>query len=53
MRKGPKKTVAVLMPMELYEQLRGLAEHSSRSLPSYIRQILTAHLQYMERFRKF
>lgn len=50
--RGPKKTVSVLMPEELYEELTGQAEAASRSMSSYIRQVLKAHLQYLERFRK-
>lgn len=45
MIKGPKKTVHVLMPVELYEQLRALAEATGRSLPAYIRYILKLHLR--------
>ena len=50
MKSGPKKTVSVLLPEELYKELLKRAEHSSRPLSAYIRQILKAHLQYLERF---
>lgn len=52
MKEGPKKTVSVLMPEELYEELSKQAERSSRSMSSYIRQVLRAHLQYLDRFRQ-
>ena len=47
---GPKKTVSVLLPEELYQELVKKAEHSSRPLSAYIRQVIKAHLQYLERF---
>ena len=53
MREGPKKTIAVLVPEELYQELNELAKDSSRSLSAYIRQVLTAHLQYLDRFQKW
>ena len=48
MKNGPKKTVTILMPVELYERLDKLAADSSRSLSSYIRQALKCHLLYLE-----
>ena len=53
MTKEPKKTISILVPLGLYEELSGLAEDASRSMSAYIRQVLKAHLQYLERFRKF
>ena len=52
MAKGQKETVSILLPEELYQELSRQAEASSRSLSSYIRVILTAHLEYLRRFRK-
>lgn len=51
MREGPKKTICVVVPEELYQELNGLAEKSSRSMSAYIRQVLNAHLQYLSRFQ--
>lgn len=48
---GPKKTVSVLLPEELYRKLDALAKDSSRSMSAYVRQVLKAHLQYLDRFR--
>lgn len=45
MIKGPKKTVSILMPLELYEALKSLAEESCRSIPSYIRIVLLEHVR--------
>lgn len=45
MKKGPRKTVSVAMPMELYETLKRLAEEDVRSIPSYIRLVLREHIQ--------
>lgn len=46
---GPKKTVSIVLPMELYEELDALAREASRSLPAYLRQVFKAHLEYMRR----
>ena len=45
MIKGPKKTVNVLMPLDLYEILKELAEKHCRSIPSYIRIVLFEHVR--------
>ena len=51
MTQGPKKTISVLIPKELYEEVSKQAEGSSRSMSAYIRQVLRAHLQYLKRFQ--
>lgn len=51
MAQGPKKTISILVPVELYQELVKEAERSSRSMSAYIRQVLRAHLQYLARFR--
>lgn len=48
MIKGPKKTVSVVMPLELYEQLALRAEDESRSVPGYIRQVLKCYFWHLE-----
>lgn len=48
MIKGPKKTVSVLMPLELYERLTEQAEQTCRSVPAYIRQVLKCYLWHAE-----
>lgn len=45
MKKGPRKTVGVIMPVELYEALKRLAEEDRRSIPSYIRLVLWDYLE--------
>lgn len=52
MIKGTKKTISIVIPIELYEGLNELAKNSSRSMSSYIRQVLRAHLEYIARFRR-
>ena len=39
------KTVAVGMPLELYNNVRRLAEQDQRSVPSYIRLVLKDHVK--------
>ena len=48
MIKGPKKTVSVILPLELYEWLAVLAEDTGRSVPGYIRQVLKSYLWHLE-----
>ena len=48
----PKKTISILVPEDLYQELSVLAAGASRPLSAYIRQILKAHLQYLERFQR-
>jgi len=45
MMKGPKKTVSVSMPLELYDTLKKLATEDYRSIPNYIRQVLFEHTE--------
>ncbi len=51
MAKDNKKRVSTLISEELYQELDKQAEHSSRSLSSYIRQVLKWHLLYLEQFQ--
>ncbi len=46
--KGEKKAVSVVMPLELYQKLRARALAGNRTLPGYIRLILTRYLTYLE-----
>lgn len=52
MTQGPKKAISILVPEALYKEVSELAGKSSRSMSAYIRQVLKAHLQYMDRFRR-
>ena len=51
MREGPKKTICVVVPEELYQELSVLAEKSSRSMSAYIRQVFFFYLQCLSRFQ--
>lgn len=48
MIKGPKKTVSVVLPLELYERLALLAKDTSRTVPAHIRQVLKGYLWHLE-----
>ena len=48
MLKGPKKSVTVLMPLELYERVKEQAKQTSRSVPGYVRQVLKYCLEHGE-----
>lgn len=48
MDKQNRKTVAVTMPRELYEQLKLLAAENCYTLPGYIRQLLRVHVREQE-----
>ena len=49
MTNGPKKTISIVIPLDLYEELDALAQDASRSLSAYLRQVLKAHLHYIQR----
>ena len=44
----PKKTVSVILPLELYEWLAVLAQDTARTVPGYIRQVLKSYLWHLE-----
>ena len=48
MIRGPKKTVHLLIPLELYNRLNQMAQDSHRTLPGYIRQILVAYVRHAQ-----
>ena len=48
MIRGPKKSVSVLMPLNLYERVKEQAKIKDRSIPGYIRQVLKRYLWYVE-----
>ena len=48
MDKQNRKTVAVTMPRELYEQLNLLAAENCYTLPGYIRQLLRVYVREQE-----
>ena len=52
MAKEAKRRVSILIPEGVYRQLEKQAECSSRSLSSYIRQVLKWHLLYLNQIRK-
>ena len=49
MMKGPTKNLSIAIPEELHQKLSALAKETSRPLSAYIRQVLKAHLQYLDR----
>lgn len=48
MIRGPKKTVSVLMPQDLYDRVKEQAEKRDRTVPGYIRQVLRCYLWHEE-----
>ena len=48
MIKGPKKSVAVLMPQELYERVKEQAEKKDKTISGYVRQVLKRYLWHVE-----
>ena len=45
---GPKKTVSILLPMDLYEEIVRLARETHRTIPGYIRQIIRKYLRHIQ-----
>lgn len=48
MIRGPKKTISVLMPIDLYCQIKTQAEKKDRTVSAYIRQVLRRYLWHVE-----
>lgn len=48
MIRGPKKSVGVAMPLEMYERVKAQAGKRDRTVPSYIRQVLRCYLWHEE-----
>ncbi len=48
MIRGPKKTVALVLPQEAYDKLKSLAKEDCRSVPSYLRMIVYNYLRRLE-----
>ena len=46
---GPKKRVNILLPLDLYTQLKALSEERVYTLPGYIRHILAEHVMQNKR----
>ena len=49
MKHKPKKTVSILLPMDLYNQISDLAKDTCRTIPGYIRHILITHLDNLNK----
>lgn len=45
---GPKKTVSLVLPAELYELLKNRAQETCYTLPAYIRQVLKRYARRLE-----
>ena len=44
MIKGPRKSVSVALPLELYERVKKQAERTGRRVPGFIRQVVKGYL---------
>ena len=49
MFKGSKKTVALGLPKEYYDQIKELADDTYRTVPSYIRMIVYNYPRRLDR----
>ena len=48
MRSGPQKQLSLLLPLELHDRLKAMAEENGRSLSGYVRQILKRYVRHVE-----
>lgn len=48
MIRGPKKSVNVLLPLELYDRLKLSAEESQRPMSAHVRHILRRYVRYAD-----
>ena len=49
MKPTPKKSVSVLLPLDLFHALQTLAAEDGRTLSAEIRQILKGYREYIDR----
>ncbi len=45
MKKGPKKTISVIVPLETYDTIKKMSQADARSIPSFIRLVLRDYLE--------
>ena len=45
---GPQKQLSLLLPLELHDRLKAMAEENGRSLSGYVRQILKRYVRHVE-----
>ena len=48
MRSGPQKQLSLLLPLELHDRLKAMAEENGRSLSGCVRQILKRYVRHAE-----
>ena len=48
MKSGPRKQLSLLLPLELHDRLKAMAEENGRSLSGYVRQILKRYVRHVE-----
>ena len=48
MKSGPQKQLSLLLPLELHDRLKAMAEENGRSLSGYVRQILKRYVRHVE-----
>ena len=48
MQNKEKKIVHLALPMELYQQVKNLAEYDVRTVPNFIRQVLRQYIAHLE-----
>ena len=48
MKSGPRKQLSLLLPLELHDRLKAMAEENGRSLSGYVRQILKRYVRHAE-----
>ena len=47
MRSGPQKQLSLLLPLELHDRLKAMAEENGRSLSGYVRQLLKRYVRHV------
>lgn len=48
MEKKPKKVVTILIPMDVYEKIKALADEAGWPLSRYLRQMIRRYLRAVE-----
>lgn len=44
---GPKKSLTLMLPLELHQQLKELSKENGRTMSGYVRQILKRYIRFV------
>ena len=51
MDKQPRKTISVMLPMDVYEKLKAVANEADWTVSRYVRQMIRRYLRHLEELK--